>query len=316
MIPKEYKHLTKKQRKMTQAIKMFVVKASTMKLGATRAHNLYSKMKGGAQYVHGTSDDFKNDIRDVNAFKGESYAQMLITKMENRKKFVPNFTFEYKVKNSELVAMFWADEVDKCNYKEFGDIISFDATFRTNKYDMVFVPFTGIDNHRKCVIVGSRLFLREDTEAYTWLLTSFVTAHEKQPTMIVTDQDGAMNLAIEKICKEIYDETDFKDVGDIIVQTDPIVIPDSEETLALAEESHYKMLLKHKDNMMLEKEKQNSVNSSEPTLSIRPTNVEVPKELPKVSMVNMSLKKLKHHLANFDVVVKESTIPTAITEGL
>ncbi|GJX42483.1 retrovirus-related pol polyprotein from transposon TNT 1-94 [Tanacetum coccineum] len=31
---------------------------------------------------------------------------------------------------------------------------------------------------------------------------------------------------------------------------------------------------------------QNSVNSSEPTLSIRPTNVEVPKELPKVSMVN------------------------------
>ncbi|GJR93816.1 retrovirus-related pol polyprotein from transposon TNT 1-94 [Tanacetum coccineum] len=60
---------------------------------------------------------------------------------------------------------------------------------------------------------------------------------------------------------------------------------------------------------------QNSVNSSEPTLSIRPTNVEVPKELPKVSMVNTSLKKLKHHLANFDVVVKERTTPTAITEG-
>ncbi|GJS63166.1 hypothetical protein Tco_0677730 [Tanacetum coccineum] len=104
-------------------------------------------------------------------------------------------------------------------------------------------------------------------------------------------------------------------VGDIIVQTNPIVIPDSEETLALAEESRSKMLLKHKDNMMLEKEKQNSVNSSEPTLSIRPTNVEVPKELPKVSMVNTSLKKLKHHLANFDVVVKERTTPIAITEG-
>ncbi|GJS02697.1 hypothetical protein Tco_0319205, partial [Tanacetum coccineum] len=59
----------------------------------------------------------------------------------------------------------------------------------------------------------------------------------------------------------------------------------------------------------------NSMNSSEPTLSIRHTNVEVPKELPKVSMVNTSLKKLKHHLANFDVVVKERTTPTAITEG-
>ncbi|GJW51345.1 hypothetical protein Tco_0092696 [Tanacetum coccineum] len=45
-------------------------------------------------------------------------------------------------------------------------------------------------------------------------------------------------------------------VGDIIQKTNPIVIPDSEETLTLAEESGSKMLLKHKDNMMLEKKKQ------------------------------------------------------------
>ncbi|GJW06057.1 integrase, catalytic region, zinc finger, CCHC-type containing protein [Tanacetum coccineum] len=79
-------------------------------------------------------------------------------------------------------------------------------------------------------------------------------------------------------------------VGDIIEKTNPIVISDSEETLILAEES-------------------------QPTLSSRPTKVEVPKELPKVSMVNTSLKKLKYHLAGFDVVVKERTIPTAIIEG-
>ncbi|GKB11894.1 retrovirus-related pol polyprotein from transposon TNT 1-94 [Tanacetum coccineum] len=42
---------------------------------------------------------------------------------------------------------------------------------------------------------------------------------------------------------------------------------------------------------------QNLVNSPEPNLSSRPTIVEVPKELPKVSMVNTSLKKLKHLLA-------------------
>ncbi|GKG35074.1 hypothetical protein Tco_0440228, partial [Tanacetum coccineum] len=39
----------------------------------------------------------------------------------------------------------------------------------------------------------------------------------------------------------------------------------------------------------------NSVNSPEPTLSSRPTKVEVPKELPKVGMVNTSLKKLIYH---------------------
>ncbi|GKF49130.1 hypothetical protein Tco_0142381 [Tanacetum coccineum] len=104
-------------------------------------------------------------------------------------------------------------------------------------------------------------------------------------------------------------------VGDIIQKTSPIVIPDSEETLTLAEESRSKMLLKHKDNMMQEKIKQIALNKLYKDFETRPTNVEVPKELPKVSMVNTSLKKLKYHLANFDVVVKERTTPTAITEG-
>ncbi|GJY99866.1 hypothetical protein Tco_0517296 [Tanacetum coccineum] len=139
-------------------------------------------------------------------------------------------------------------------------------------------------------------------------------------------------------------------VGDIIEKTNPIVIPDFEETLMLAEESRSKMLLKQKDPIMLEKKfnttlvdyavlnqlykdfetrfvpqtelsveqafwSQNSINSPEPNLSSRPTIVEVPKELPKVSMMNTSLKKLKHHLAGFDVVIKERTTPTAITEG-
>nr|GEU39005.1 hypothetical protein [Tanacetum cinerariifolium] len=42
---------------------------------------------------------------------------------------------------------------------------------------------------------------------------------------------------------------------------------------------------------------QNSMNSSDPSPSCRPTKVEVPKEIPKVSMFNTSLKKLKHNLA-------------------
>ncbi|GJW50534.1 retrovirus-related pol polyprotein from transposon TNT 1-94 [Tanacetum coccineum] len=110
--------------------------------------------------------------------------------------------------------------------------------------------------------------------------------------------------------------------GNVIKNTSAIVIADSEETLLLAEKSRLKMLLKQKDTMMLEKKVNstpvdyaNSVNSPEPILSSRSTKVEVLKELPKVRMVNTSLKKIKHHLVSFDVVVKERTTPTAITEG-
>ncbi|GJT48595.1 hypothetical protein Tco_0974752 [Tanacetum coccineum] len=44
-----------------------------------------------------------------------------------------------------------------------------------------------------------------------------------------------------------------------------------------------------------------------------PVRIEAPIELPKVSLVNESLKKLKYHLASFNKVVKKRTISDAIT---
>nr|GEV18182.1 hypothetical protein [Tanacetum cinerariifolium] len=99
--------------------------------------------------------------------------------------------------------------------------------------------------------------------------------------------------------------------GSVIQKTNAIAIRDSEETLMLAEESRSKILLKQKASVMSEKKvntKPNSVNSEEPNLSTRPAQVEVIKQLPKVSMVNTSLKKLKHHLASFDVAVEQHRV--------
>nr|GEZ08543.1 retrovirus-related Pol polyprotein from transposon TNT 1-94 [Tanacetum cinerariifolium] len=81
--------------------------------------------------------------------------------------------------------------------------------------------------------------------------------------------------------------------GCVIEKSEAIVVPDTEETLMLAEES---------------------LQTDEPNIS-GTTIVEVLKEVPKVSMVNSCLKKLKFHLASFDMVVKERTTATAITEG-
>nr|GFB00840.1 hypothetical protein [Tanacetum cinerariifolium] len=50
------------------------------------------------------------------------------------------------------------------------------------------------------------------------------------------------------------------------------------------------------------------VNSEETNRSSSTTTVDFPKELPKVSMVNSSLKKLKFHLASFDVAVAQHCV--------
>nr|GEV58326.1 hypothetical protein [Tanacetum cinerariifolium] len=113
--------------------------------------------------------------------------------------------------------------------------------------------------------------------------------------------------------------------GSVIQKADAIMIRDSEETLLLEDEIRFKMLKKQNDPMMSEKKtelsveqgfwSQNYKNSKESNLSPSTTIVEVPKKLPKVSMVNSSLKKLKFHLASFDMVVKERTTAITITEG-
>ncbi|GJY81585.1 retrovirus-related pol polyprotein from transposon TNT 1-94 [Tanacetum coccineum] len=106
--------------------------------------------------------------------------------------------------------------------------------------------------------------------------------------------------------------------GNVIPNTYTIEILDSEETLMLAEESHFNKRFIPQTELSAEQAfwSQNSVNSSAPCPSSTPNKVKVPKELPKVSMVNTSLKKLKHHLAGFDKVVKERTTATTITEGM
>nr|GFB80630.1 protein FAR1-related sequence 5-like [Tanacetum cinerariifolium] len=58
---------------------------------------------------------------------------------------------------------FWADETMKCNYVAFGDVVSFDATFHTNKYGYKFVPFIGIDHNQRCVTFGAALLSDETT---------------------------------------------------------------------------------------------------------------------------------------------------------
>ncbi|GJY02194.1 protein FAR1-related sequence 5 [Tanacetum coccineum] len=61
----------------------------------------------------------------------------------------------------------------------------------------MFVPFTTIDNHKKCVTVVEGLLKNETTNSYVWLLKAFIKAFGKAPSIVVTDQDGAMRNAIQ-----------------------------------------------------------------------------------------------------------------------
>nr|KAJ0224749.1 hypothetical protein LSAT_V11C100008110 [Lactuca sativa] len=192
-------HLSRSKRKLDYSQEIFIHNLLKQNIGPVKAHRLYSALRVGPSVRGGLVTDFKNARRNLNCYIGGRDAKLLVDKMNDMKKNVPSFTFEYKVSNKRLNSLFWADETAKYNYNSFGDVISLDATFSMNKYDMVFVSFTGIDNHKKCVTFGAGLLSKEDGVSYEWLLRAFLKAFRKQPQLVLSDQDPTLKKAIDKV---------------------------------------------------------------------------------------------------------------------
>lgn len=79
------------------------------------------------------------------------------------------------------------------HYQEFGDVISFDTTYITNKYKMPFAPFIGVNNHFQSRLLGCALLSDETKNTFIWLMKIWLRAMGgKPPNAIITDQDRAM----------------------------------------------------------------------------------------------------------------------------
>jgi len=80
----------------------------------------------------------------------------------NKKKFFDiDMDEDNRIKNA-----FWADARSRA---DFGDVVSFDTTYLTNKYNMPFAPFDGVNHHGKSILLECELLSSEDTNTFVWL---------------------------------------------------------------------------------------------------------------------------------------------------
>ncbi|XP_022891506.1 protein FAR1-RELATED SEQUENCE 5-like [Olea europaea var. sylvestris] len=78
-------------------------------------------------------------------------------------------------------------------YKEFSNVVTFDATYLINKYDMSFAPFVGVNHHGQPTLLGCGLLSNEDTNTFVWLFRTWLQyMHDIAPHGIITDQDRAI----------------------------------------------------------------------------------------------------------------------------
>jgi hypothetical protein len=158
---------------------------------------------GSYENIGCTQRDIQNYSRDFKELIKDSDAHIFIDNFRRKHEMNPSFFYDYVADNEgRLKYVFWADGISQKNYSLFGDVISFDTTYRTNKYSMIFAPFTGINHHRQSVTFGAALLVDEKSDSFVWLFETFLKAMGgHKPILIITDQDPAMKIAVDKVFK-------------------------------------------------------------------------------------------------------------------
>ncbi|XP_031269609.1 protein FAR-RED IMPAIRED RESPONSE 1-like [Pistacia vera] len=100
--------------------------------------------------------------------------------------------------NGRLQNVLLVDTRSRAAFREFGDVVTFDTMYLTNKYDMPFAAFVGVNHHGQSTLLGCGLISHEDTKTFVWLFEAWLACMgNSTPKAIITDQDRAMQNAVE-----------------------------------------------------------------------------------------------------------------------
>lgn len=129
-----YKLFLKANRKVGYMHQKFFLDCHRVNIGPMKYFKLMKETIGSYANVGCSSVDVKNMARDLRAFVVGVDAQMLLDQFYQKRKLCSAFYFEYATDSEDCLSrLFWSDPIARRNYHVFGDVVSFDATYSTNK---------------------------------------------------------------------------------------------------------------------------------------------------------------------------------------
>ncbi|XP_042056173.1 protein FAR1-RELATED SEQUENCE 5-like [Salvia splendens] len=143
MVETEHQQFMSSNRKLDDVHHKFILDCSKANIGLTLTFKLLKEILGGFDLVGCTVGDIRNVSRDIKAYAQGFDVQMVLDDMAKKKDMSEAFTYHYEVNEfDQLVALFWCDGLMKQNYHMFGDIVSFDSTYNTNRLKLTNVLVT------------------------------------------------------------------------------------------------------------------------------------------------------------------------------
>ncbi|XP_057779700.1 protein FAR1-RELATED SEQUENCE 5-like [Salvia miltiorrhiza] len=200
-------YLLRSARNMSQSKKTLLLALTSNGIGVSRAYGFMENEAGGRAHIGFLRKDVYNELdRDRRKMYkvANSDVNKLIEYFTDKGLGDPSFYWKVKVgDDGRLNNLFFRDTRCLIDYQHFGDVVSIDATYKTNKYDLVCVPIIGINHHRTNVLFAMAFLSNEKTESYEWLFSTFLESmYHREPTVIFSDQDQALMNGVDNTFRE------------------------------------------------------------------------------------------------------------------
>ncbi|KAH6771474.1 hypothetical protein C2S52_016277 [Perilla frutescens var. hirtella] len=199
---KEWSHMHRSHRSITRDKADLIQDMISSGMRANDSYRYMVKEAGGEHMVGHTIKDHRNFVnrmkmKQIKVGDAQSFVDMLCQDGAEDEGFFYRFKLD---SDGRLSNVFWRDSMMCEDYHLYGDVLIFDTTYRTNKYNMICAPFVGLNNHKKNVMFGCAFLTDEKIDTFEWLFEVFKKSMKlKCPVTIFTSQDLAITNALSKV---------------------------------------------------------------------------------------------------------------------
>ncbi|XP_060168758.1 protein FAR1-RELATED SEQUENCE 5 isoform X1 [Lycium barbarum] len=205
LVPPDQVHCLRSHRQISGPAKTLIDTLQAAGMGPRRIMSALIKEYGGISKVGFTEVDCRNYMRNNRQRSLEGDIQLLLDYLKQMNIHNPPGFF-YAVQGDEDQCtgnVFWADSKARANYNYFGDTVTFDTTYRSNRYRLPFAPFTGVNHHGQPVLFGCAFLINESEASFIWLFKTWLAAMSGQPPLsMTTDHDAVIRSAIMQVFPE------------------------------------------------------------------------------------------------------------------
>ncbi|RYR16127.1 hypothetical protein Ahy_B04g073070 isoform I [Arachis hypogaea] len=161
---------------------------------------------GGSSNLGYSEKDERNFITsNLRCADENADVKEMISYFMRMKDINPNFFYAVDVDEvNQFKSALWVDTRCRASYEYYGDVVSFDTTYRRNKHGLPFASFVGVNHHGKSTLLRCTLMGNEEICCFEWVFKQWLRCMGSSPQAIITGQCKSMFGAIKNVLPDTH----------------------------------------------------------------------------------------------------------------